>query len=85
MKRKGVIDDDVKSVTGMESRGVFIPKLNDFLYKYQEEEKLGMDANLSSLYTAITRSKDLVFILNEKKLPNIINQIREHVKIITYI
>lgn len=85
MKRKGVIVDDVKRVTGMEYRVVFIPKLNDFLYKYQEEEKLGMDANLSSLYTAITRSKDMVFILNEKKLPNIINQIKEHVKTITYI
>lgn len=84
MKRNGIIVDDVKRITGMEYRVVFIPKLNDFLYKYEQEDKIGMEANLSSLYTAITRSKDLVYILNEKSLPRIIDEIKDHVHIVRH-
>ena len=83
LKKKGVIVDEINRNTGMEWKIVFIPKLNDFLYKYEEE--MGGDENLSSLYTAMTRSKDMVFMFNEKeKVPKVINQIKNHLQIITH-
>lgn len=66
---QGVSVDDVRRVTGMDYRVVFIPNLYNFCQEDRSGNQYWVEDNISALYTGITRAKDLVYLSHDGRLP----------------
>ncbi len=66
---KGVVIDDVKRVTGMDYRIVFIPNLYSFCQEDRSGNQFWVEDNITDLYTAITRAKDMVYLTHDGRFP----------------
>lgn len=66
---QGVVVDDVKRVTGMDYKVVFIPNLYNFCQEDRSGNQFWVEDNITDLYTAITRAKDLVYLSHDGRFP----------------
>lgn len=66
----GIVVDELRRETGMEFKVVFLPKVND-LFKHDAEYSLEEDIgrHQGTFYMAMTRARDLLYIMTEKKWP----------------
>lgn len=79
--RQGVYVNEVREETGMEYKIVFIPNLNAFFTKRYDDESYEIERNRAKLYTAISRTIDVVYLSHNSKQPKEIKPILSKVKI----
>jgi hypothetical protein len=79
-KSMGVITDELRRETGMEYKVVFLPKINDLfdrdpgvsLEEWRSQQQV-------TCYMAMTRARDLVFLLMEEKWPALLKPLETKV------
>lgn len=76
LKSMGVITDELRRETGMEYKVVFLPKINDL---FERDPGISLEEwnaqQQVTCYMAMTRARDLVFLLMEGKWPSLLKPI----------